>query len=64
MVELGEQVEVLMKKLRSIGMCSAAHEEMLINIKQMLETKEEKLKMREVMMKVTQAAKSKMRFLT
>ena len=44
-------------------MRSAAQEEMFINMRQVLETKEEKLKMREVMMKVAQAAKSKMRFL-
>ena len=52
-----------MEKLRSIEMRSAAQEEILINMKQVLETKEEKLKMREVMMKVAQAEKSKMRFL-
>ena len=62
-VELGEQVEVLMEKLRSNEMRSAAQEEMLISMKPALETKEEKLKVRKVIMKVTQAEKFKIRFL-
>ena len=48
-VELNEQVEVLMEKLRSIETRSAAQEEMLISMKQALETKEEKQKTWEVM---------------
>ena len=62
-VEPGEQVEVLMEKLRNIERRSAAQEEILISMKQALEMKEGKLKIREVVMMVARAEKSKMRFL-
>ena len=52
-----------MEKLRSIEMRSAAQEEIFTSMKPALETKEEKLKVRKVMMKVAQAERSRMRFL-